>query len=138
MIQCGGSQFILLLNQSLGSPIDVQTLLRRKTIAGILARQSSQTGLYNASMVMLTTPVAHAKAVGIACYAPNGTLILAGAGAPLASGLAFECRSVKRRGAYTARIVAALGAEGFAVTTAQSGRLLRDVARPVETARRLT
>ena len=130
MIQCGASQFIFLLNRSLGSPIDVHTLLRRKTIAGILARQSSQNGLYDASMLVLTTPLAHARGVGIACYAPNGTLILAGAGAPLASGLAFECRSVKRRGAYAARIACVLGAEGFAVTTAQSGRLLRDVARP--------
>ena len=138
MIQCGESQFIFLLNRSLGSPIDVHTLLHRKTIAGILARQSSQNGLYDASMLMLTTPRAHAQAVGIACYAPNGTLVLAGAGAPLAAGLAFECRSVKRRGAYAARIAGVLGAEGFAVTAAQSGRLLRDVARPVETARRST
>src|SRR4029077_1668939 len=42
LIQCDTSQFIFLLNRALGSPIDVQTLLHRNTIAGILARQSTQ------------------------------------------------------------------------------------------------
>lgn len=130
LIQCAGAQFVFLLNRAVGSPVDVQTLLHRKTIAGILARQSLQSGLYDVSMLVLTTPRAGGIGIRIACFAPNGTLILAGAGLPTAAGLAFESRSVKRRGAFAANVAAVLGAEGFAVTTAQSGRLLRDVERP--------
>ena len=130
LIQCGTSQFIFLLNRALGSPIDVQTLLHRKTIAGILARQSSQNGLYRRID-------GHVDDAARSRAGRRHRLLRskrhAGArrgGAPLAVGLAFECRSVKRRGAYAARIAGVLGAEGFAVTAAQSGRLLRDVARP--------
>ncbi len=130
MIRCGRSQLVFLLNRSLGSPLDIRTLQRRKTIAGIVARQSPQRGLYDASMLVLTTPRADGSGTRIACYAPNGTLVLAGSGAQRGSHLAFECRSVRRRGAYAARIAGDLGSGGFTVTSAKSGRLLRDVARP--------
>jgi hypothetical protein len=129
-IQCGATQLIFLLNRMVESPIDAHVLLHRKTIAGVVTRRSSQSGLYDVSTLVLTTPLTDRRGIGIACYMPNGTLVFAGAALSTASGLAFECRSVTRRGAYAARIAGALHANGLDVAAAQSGRLLRDVAKP--------
>ena len=83
-----------------------------------------------ASLVILTSPDAEGKAVCVSAHQTSGTLALIGRARPRGEGLAFELRSVARRGGFLARIEGILAGSAIVLDTAQVASWRSSVGRP--------
>ena len=128
-IRCADARSMVLLDRGLGATPDLRALFSRKRVAGLVGR-AEESGLYSASLVVLTRPVEGGLALVISAYQPNGTLVLTGSATRRDEGLAFELRSVARRGGFAAQVDGTLVGGAIAFSTARTGGVLHHVGRP--------
>jgi hypothetical protein len=124
------SRTIFLFNRALGSPPDVGPVLKAPCILGIAARRFGETSQYSASLLLLAAPRGPGHGVELRGYRTNGTLVLLGEGRRHGDGLAFELRSVARRGALHLHLEGTWDPGGLVLRRAHVTDQRVDVGRP--------
>jgi hypothetical protein len=127
---CDDVWSMLLFDRALGVPLRHEELFTRKRLAAVVGRNAGDDGLYSPSLLVLTAPGAEGRQVSLSLYAPNGTLVFSGAAVERQKGLAFELRSVSRRGAVAAWMKGMLAAGAIALDAGRTGCRRRSVSHP--------
>jgi hypothetical protein len=131
---CHDSWSMLLFDRALGDPLRHAELFSRRRLAAVVGRKAGDDGLYSPSLLVLSAPGADAGRVSLSLYQPSGTLVLFGSAIEHHKALAFQLRSVARRGGVAVRIKGTLAGDNVALDVGLTGYRRRDVGHP--TARR--
>jgi hypothetical protein len=131
-LRCDGSLSLLLLNRAVTQAPLEDTLTSRKQIAAVVARREDTTAVYSVSLIVLTTPDKKGDGAAVSLHQPNGTLVLTGAASAVAKGkgLAFELRSVARRGGVAIHVKGTAVGDRISFATARTGATRRQPGHP--------
>ena len=120
-VRCGRSERMILLNREFARPGAAQKLSERKSFIGVVADRDVERGAYFTALLLLSSPLAGTREIGIQLCRPSGEPVLAGS-ASIAGGKArFQVRAVPRPGGQPVQIDGKFGGDTLEVTTAVAG-----------------
>lgn len=92
-------RWVVALNEEVTRAKGIATLLRRKTLVGLLAHKHEEDGRYATAFLILTAP-APGKGVEVKAHRVDGPPAFVGRAEPDAGGMRFSIRSVARPGIF--------------------------------------
>lgn len=128
-LRCRRQTNVLCLNQEASSSDSAALLSKSRTLLGVVALESPESGEFSVSFVVLVSP-ADDGSVRLVAFRCSGTLALVGAGRPNKGGFDFALRSVTRPGALPIELEAVLNGGRLDVVSAAVGVVRRPARTP--------
>jgi hypothetical protein len=131
LVHCGGNVNTLCMNSEFANAESVHRIRDRKTLLGIVALQSPESGHHSVCFLILTAPSQSGDEINIMVPRCSGKLALAGSTHLVAGGIQFALRSIRWPGSVAMDVQGTLRFDGsIALTTATASRHREPRRRP--------